>query len=170
MFAIKKIKARIHSKISPPEGTKLNELDEKRPGTSQMSERLGPNFAPGSFALQALSRGRNRATRATRDNQDAHTEIAHTHSATETKHNSQPETTKGSWPLLLLLLLLCCCCFTTRDASRSTTRHNILFLVFCFLELTQKRVTAQQQQQQHQVQQQGRPKHMYEYTIGHQAG
>ena len=36
---------------NPPEGNKLNELDKKRPGTSQMSERFGPNFAPGSFAL-----------------------------------------------------------------------------------------------------------------------
>ena len=63
-------------------------------------------------------------------------------------------------PLLLLLccccccccaaavLLLCCWCFTTRDASRSTSRLNRLFLVLCFLERTQERVTAQQQQQQ----------------------
>ena len=60
--------------------------------------------------------------------------------------------------LLLLLLLLCCCCaagvlllcccFSTRDASRSTTRLNRLFLVLCFMERTQERVTAQQQQQQ----------------------
>ena len=145
----------------------MNDLDKKRPGTSQMSERFGPNFAPGSFALQqsiplvytlrALSRGRNRATRATRDNQHAHTEIAHTRSATETQHNSQPETPKGSWPLLLprrrhRRRRRCCCCFTTRDASRSTTRHNRLLLVLCFLERTQERVTAQQQQQQQQQQ------------------
>ena len=61
--------------------------------------------------------------------------------------------------LLLLLLLLCCCCaaavlllycccFSTRDASRGTTRLNRLFLVLCFMERTQERVTAQQQQQQ----------------------
>ena len=66
----------------------LNELDKKRPGTSQMSERFGPNFVPGSFALQqsirlvymlrALSRGRNRATRATRDNQHTHRQSTHT--------------------------------------------------------------------------------------------
>ena len=105
----------------------MNELDKNRPGTSHMSERFGPNFAPGSFALQqsirlvytlrALSRGRNRATRATRDNQGAHT-----HSATETKHNSQPETMKGSWPLLLprrhrrrccCCCCCCCCCAAT---------------------------------------------------------
>ena len=51
------------------------------------------------------------------------------------------------------------------------TRHqavNRLFLVLCFMERTQERVTAQQQQQQ--VQQQGRPKHTYEYTTRHQAG
>ena len=149
-----------------------------------MSEQYGPNFAPGSFALQqsirlvyklrSLSRGRNRASRATRDNQMyTHTEGAHTRSATETQHNSQPETPKGSWPLLLprrrhrrrrrccccccccccaaaVLLLcccFCCCCFSTRDASRSTTRLNRLFLVLCFMERTQERVTAQQQQQ-----------------------
>ena len=67
------------------------------------------------------------------------------------------------WPPLLLNLLLlllcrrrrrrryyccCCCCyFSTRDASRSTTRLNRLFLVLCFMERTQERVTAQQQQQ-----------------------
>ena len=154
----------------------MNELYKKRRGTSQMSEQFGPNFAQGSFALQqsirlvytlrALSRGRNRATRATRDNQDAQTQKEHTRSATETQHNSQPETPKGSWPLLL-----CCCCAAavlTRDASRSTTRLNRLFLVLCFMERTQERVTAQQQQQQ--VQQQERPKHTYEYTTRHQAG
>ena len=57
--------------------------------------------------------------------------------------------------LLLLMLLLCCGCFMTRDASRSTTCHDRLFLVLCFLERTQERVTApQQQHQQHQQQQQ----------------
>ena len=123
-------KAQIHYK-NPPEGTNLNELYKKRPGTSQMSEIFGPNFAPGSFALRqsirfvytlrALSRGRNRATRATRDNQMyTHTERAHTRSATETQHNSQPETPTGSWPLLLprrrhrrrrrCRHRRCCCC------------------------------------------------------------
>ena len=148
----------------------MKDLDKKRPGTSQMSERFGPNVAPGSFALQqsirfvytprALSRGRNHATIATRDNQDAHTESAHTRSATETQHNRQSETPKGSWPLLLprrrhrrrrrrRCCCCCCCrCFTTRGASRSTTRHNRLFLVLCFLKRTQERVTAQQQKQQ----------------------
>ena len=77
------------------------------------------------------------------------TERAHTRSATETQHNSQPETQKGTWPLLLPrrrhrrrsccccwaaaeLLLGCCCCHirvpllrvpikvaVLRDASRS---------------------------------------------------
>ena len=36
------------------------------------------------------------------------------------------------------VLLLCCCYFSTRDASRSTTRLNRLFLVLCFLERTQE--------------------------------
>ena len=138
----------------------LNELDKKRPGTSQMSERFGPNFVPGSFALQqsirlvymlrALSRGRNRATRATRDNQDVHTPTDHTRSATETQHNSQPETPNGSWPLLLprrrqrhplLLLLLplpCCCCCCAAAASRSAMHRGAQpvtadsFVVWCF--------------------------------------
>ena len=88
--------AQIHSK-NPPEETKLNELYQKRRGTSQMSEQFGPNFVPGSFALQqsirlvytlrALSRGRNRATRATRDNQDAQTQKEHTH-ARQRRHNT----------------------------------------------------------------------------------
>ena len=109
-----------------------------------MSERFGPNFAPGSFALQqsirlvytlqALSRGQNRATRATRDNQDAHTHrnSTHTHSATENKHNSQPETTKGSWPLLLPRRRhrrrLCCFCCAAVAAAVVTYGH--LFSVF----------------------------------------
>jgi len=50
--------------------------------------------------------------------------------------------------VLLLCCCFCCCCFSTRDASRSTTRLNRLFLVLCFMERTQERVTAQQQQQQ----------------------
>ena len=57
------------------------------------------------YTLRALSRGRNRegTTR-------MHTHRNSTHSATETKHNSQPETTKGSWPLLLPRRRCCCCC------------------------------------------------------------
>ena len=147
----------------------MNELDIKRPGTSQMSERFGPNFAPRSFALQrsirlvytlrALSRGRNRATRATRDNQDARTPKEHTH-ARQRRHNTiiSPRLRRGAGrcccraaataaaaaAAAAAMLLLCCCCFMTRDASRSTTRHNRLFLVSCFSERTQERVTAQQ--------------------------
>ena len=175
----------------------MNELDKKRPGTSRMSERFGPNFAPGSFALQqsirlvytlrALSRGRNRATRATGTTR-MHTQKEHTH-ARQRRHNTtaSPRLRKGAGrcccraaataaaaaaAAAAAVLLLCCCCFPTRDASRSTTRHNRLFLVLCFLQRTQDRVTIQQQQQQQQqqVQQQGRPKHMYEYTIRRQAG
>ena len=147
-------------------------LTKNAPGTSQISERFGRKFAPGSFALQqsirlvymlrALSRGRNRATRAARDNQDAHTHRQSTRSAKETQHHSQPKTPKGSWPPLLprrrrrprrcccccCCCYCCCCCFTIRDASRSTSRLNRLFLVLCFFERTQDRVTAQQQQQQ----------------------
>ena len=39
-----------------------------------------------------------------------HTERAHTRSATETQHNSQPETPPPPPPPPPLLLLLCCCC------------------------------------------------------------
>ena len=150
----------------------MNELDKKRSGTCQMSERFGPNFAPGSLALQqsiglvytlgAVSRGRNRATRATRDNQDVHTQRKSTHTlgngdtAQQPARDSEGELAAAAAappPPPPLLLLLCCCCFTTRDKSRSTTRHNRLFLVLCFLERTQERVTAQQQQQQQQQQQ-----------------
>jgi len=196
----------------------LNELYKKRRGTSQMSEQFGPNFAPGSFALQqsirlvytlrALSRGRNRATRATRDNQDAQTQKEHTH-ARQRRHNTTASP-RLSWPLLLprrrhrrrrrccccccccccaaaVLLLcccFCCCCFSTRDASRSTTRLNRLFLVLCFYgthagasngtaaaaAVVATAAAAAAEQQQQQVQQQGRPKHTYEYTTRHQAG
>ena len=147
-----------------------------------MSEQFGPNFAPGSFALKqsirlvytlrALSRGRTAQPGQRGTTRCTHTERAHTRSATETQHNSQPETPKGSWPLLLL----CCCCAAVvllpLHNPRCITEHNpSQQTVSClgFFGRTQERVTAQQQQQQ-QVQQQGRPKHMYEYTPRHQAG
>ena len=111
VFAIKLFKPKF-TKKNPPEGTKLNELDKKRAGTSQMSERFGPNFAPGSFALQqsirlvytlrALSRGRTRATRATRDNQDEHTQKEHTH-ARRRRHNTTAS------PILRRGAGRCCC-------------------------------------------------------------
>ena len=94
----------------------MNELCKKRRGTFQMSEQFGPNFAPGSFALQqsirlvytlrALSRGRNRATRATRDNQDAQTQKEHTH-ARQRRHNTtaSPRLRRGAGR--------CCCCAAT---------------------------------------------------------
>ena len=162
----------------------MNELDEKRRQIAQMLERFGLNFVPGSFALQqsirliyalrALSRGRNRATRVTRDNQDAHTQKEHTHARQRrNKTTASPRLRREAGRcccraaatagvaaaaaaaaaavllLLLLLLPLCYCCFTTRDASRSKTRHKFVSRFFlCFLESTQERVTAQQQQQQ----------------------
>ena len=170
-----------------------------------MSEQFGPNFAPGSFALQqsirlvytlrALSRGRNRATRATRDNQDADTERAHTRSATETQHNSQPETPKGSWPLLLprrrhrRRRRCCCCCCGAAAASRpAIAEHNpsqqtvSRFVLYgthagasngtaaAAAAVVATAAAAAAEQQQRQVQQQGRPKHTYEYTTRHQAG
>ena len=141
MFAIKVVRPKF-TKKNPPEGTKLNELYKKRRGTSQMSEQFGPHFAPGSFALQqsirlvytlrALSRGRNRATKATRDNQDAQTQKEHTRSATETQHNSQPETPKGSWPLLLpsrrrrRRRCFCCCCCHIRVPLLRVPKKNML--------------------------------------------
>ena len=99
-----------------------------------MSGRFGPNFAPRSFALQqsvrlvhalrTLSRGRNRATRATRYIKDAHTERAHTHTlgngdaTQQPARDSEEEVVAAAAapppppppPLLLLLLLLPCCC------------------------------------------------------------
>ena len=108
-------------------------------------------------------------------NQDAQTQKEHTHTLGNGDTTQQPaRDSEGELAaaaaappplppppplLLLLLLLLCCCCaaavqllycfcFSTRDASRSTTRLNRLFLVLCFMERTQERVTAQQQQQQ----------------------
>ena len=149
----------------------MNELDKKRSGTCQMSERFGPNFAPGSLALQqsirlvytlrALSRGRNRATRATRANQDAHTEIAHTlGNGDKTQqpardYEGELAVAAAAPPPLLLLLLLLLCCYCAAAASRPAIHRGAQtvttdFLVLCFLERTQKRVTAQQQQQQQQ--------------------
>ena len=67
-----------------------------------------------------------------------HTEIAHTRSATETQHNSQPETPKRRWSLLLPRRRhrrrrhCCCCCCCCRVAavllllhdSRCIAEHN----------------------------------------------
>ena len=81
-----------------------------------------------------------------------HTEIAHTlGNGDKTQqpardYEGELAAAAAAPPLLLLQLLLlccCCCCAATRDASRSTNRHNRLFLVLCFLQRTQKRVTAQ---------------------------
>ena len=174
VFATKKFKPKFTKK--PTRGTKLNELDKKRTGTSQMSKRFGPHFAPGSFALQqcirlvytlrALSRDRNRATRATGVNQDAHTQKEHTH-ARQRRHNTttSPRLRRGAGRCCCraaataaaaagaagaaAVLLLCCCCAAA--ASRpamdrgAQPRLNRLFLVLCFMGRTQERVTAQQQ-------------------------
>ena len=129
-----------------------------------------------------------------------HRNSTHTRSATETQQNSQPETPNGSWPLLLprrrhcrrccccccaaAVLLLCCCCFSTRDGSRSTTTSQQTVSRFVFYgthagasngtaaaaAVVATAAAAAAEQQQQQVQQQGRPKHTYEYTTRHQAG
>ena len=124
-----------------------------------------------------------------------HTEIAHTHSETEIKHNSQPETTKGSWTLLLprrrhrrrrrccCCLLLCCClihdprCIAEHNPSQQTVSHFVFFGTHAEASngtaaaaAAAVAAAAAAAAQQQQVQQQGRPKHMYEYTIRYQAG
>ena len=127
--------------------TQLAKLSFNRPFALQQSIRL-------VCTLRALSRGRNREG----------TIRMHTHrNSTHTRQRRQNTTAsprlrrgtgrcccRAAAAAAAAVLLLCCCCFTTRDASRSTNRHNRLFLVLCFLERTQKRVTAQQQQQQQQ--------------------
>ena len=185
-----------------------------------MSEQFGRNFAPGSFALQqsirlvytlrALSRGRNRATRATRENQKyTHTERAH---ARQWRHNTKasPRLRRGAGrcccraataaaaaaaaaTVLLLLLLLCCCCaavvllvlhdprcIAEHKPSQQTVSRFVFFGTHAgasngtaeaaAVVATVAAAAAAQQQQQEQVRQQGRPKHMYEYTPRHQAG
>ena len=124
----------------------MNELYKKRRGTSQMSEQFGPNFAPGSFALQqsvrlvytlrALSRGRNRATRATRDNQDAQIQKEHTH-ARQRRHNTTASPTLRRHrhhcrrccfcclaAAAAAVLLLSCCC------AAAVVTYGYLFSVF----------------------------------------
>ena len=88
------------------------------------------------------------------------TERAHTRSATETQHNSQPETPKGRWPLLLprsrhrrrrrrcrccccccfccaaAVLLLCCCCAAAASrprciADQNPSQQTVSRFVFC---------------------------------------
>ena len=159
-----------------------------------MSEQFGPNFAPGSFALQqsirlvytlrALSRGRNRASNQGNEGQPGctDTESTHTRSATETQHNSQPETPKESWPLLLprrrhrrRRRRRRCCCFSTRDRRAQPVSTDCFS--FCVLwnarrsesaaaaaAVATAAAAAAAEQQQQQVQQQGKPKHTYDYT------
>ena len=65
-----------------------------------------------------------------------HTEIAHTlgngDKTQQPARDSEGELAAAAAapppppPVLVLVVLLCCCCFTTRDASRSATRHNRL--------------------------------------------
>ena len=177
-----------------------------------MSERFGPNFAPGSFALQqsirlvytlrALSRGRNRSTRATRDNQDAHTQIDHTH-ARQRRDNTtaSPRLRRGAGrccyraaataaaaaaaaAAAVLLLLHDPRCITEHNPSQQTVSRFVFFgthagaskctaaaAAAAAAEATAAAVVPAAAQQQQHVQQQGRSKHMYEYTtIRHQAG
>ena len=128
-FVITFFKPKFNQEINPRElHCKLNELVKKRPGTSQMSERFGPNLAPDSFALQqsirlvytlrALSRGRNRSTRATRDNQDAHTQEEHTH-ARQRSHNTtaSPRLRWGAGCCCCCCCACCCCAAASRPAT-----------------------------------------------------
>ena len=127
-------KPKFTQEIHPNELNWTN-LTKKRPGTSQMSERFGPNFAPGSFALQqsirlvytlrALSRGRNRATRATRDNQDAQTQKEHTH-AQQRRHNTTAS------PRLRRRAGRCCCrAAATAAAAAAAAAAAVLLLCCC---------------------------------------
>ena len=88
-----------------------------------MSDRFGPNFAPGSFALQqsvalicalrALSRSRNRATRAQRGTTTMHTHrnITRTRQRRQ-KTTASPRLGRGSGRLLPRRRhrRRCCCC------------------------------------------------------------
>ena len=92
-------------------------------------------------------------------------------------------------PPPLLLMLLCCCCAAVvlllLHDPRCIAEHNpsqqiVSRFVFFGTHAGASNGTAAAaavvataaaaQQQQQQVQQQGRPKHMYEYTPRHQAG
>ena len=95
-------------------------------------------------------------------------------------------------PPLLLLLLCCCCaavvllllhdprCIAEHNPSQQTVSRFVFFGTHAgasngtaeaaAVVATVAAAAAAQQQQQEQVRQQGRPKHMYEYTPRHQAG
>ena len=112
-----------------------DELDKHRPRTSHTSERFGLNFTPSSFALEqsirliymlrAFPRSSQGATRATNDNEDAHTEhtLGNGDTTQQPARDSRRElaaTAAATPPALLLLmlmllmlvlmLLLCCSC------------------------------------------------------------
>ena len=157
-----------------------------------MSERFGPNFAPGSFALQqsirlvymllASSRGRNRATRATKDNQEAHTPTEHTLGNGDNT-TASPRLRRGAGRCCCCC---CCCCAVAAAvllllhdprciAEHNPSQHTVPRFVYFLTHAGASNGTAAATavataaaQQQQQVQQQGRPKHTYGYR--HQAG
>ena len=144
------------------------------------------------YTLRALSRGRNRATRATRDNQDAQIQKEHTH-ARQRRHNTTAS------PRLRREAGRCCCCsvaavllllhdprcIAEHNPSQQTVSRFVLFGTHAGASNGTTAATAEAATtaaaavatataaaaaQQQQVQQQGRPKHMYESTNRHQAG
>ena len=157
-----------------------------------MSEQSGPNFAPGSFALQqsvrlvytprALSRGRNRASNQGNEGQpDVHT-------TQQPARDSEGELAAAAAappppppPPLLLLLLCCCCaaavllllhdprCIAEHNPSQQTVSRFVIFGTHAGASngtaATAAAVvaTAAAAEQQQQVKQQGGAKHMYEY-------
>ena len=114
MFAIVFFTPKFTQKFHPKEQncTNLTKNGPERPS--------GPNFAPRFIRAPAVHmiglhapsffpkpKPRNQGN----EGQPGCTHRNSTHTATETEHNSQPETTKGSWPLLLpRRRRRCCCC------------------------------------------------------------
>ena len=111
----------------------MNELDKQRPGTSQMSERFGPNFAPGSCACQRSIRlaymvqlyaeaktvppGQRGTTR-------MHTKTGHT-DARQRRHNTTAS------PRLLRGAGRCCCRPAATAAAAAVAAAAVLMLLCC---------------------------------------
>ena len=165
-----------------------------------MSERFGPNFAPGSFALQQSIRWPTRselypdvetAQPGQQGTTRMHTHRKSTHTLGNGDTTQQPARESGgelvaaAAAAVLLLLLRDPRCIAEHNPSQQTVSRFVFFgthaeasngtaaaaaATTTAAAAAVATAAAAAQQQQQQIQQQGRPKQMYAYTTRHQAG
>ena len=156
-----------------------------------MSERFGPNFAPGSFALQQSIRWPTRselypdvetAQPGQQGTTRMHTHRKSTHTLGNGDTTQQPARESGgelvaaAAAAVLLLLLRDPRCIAEHNPSQQTVSHFVFFGTHAGASkgaaaaAAAAAVAAAAAAAQQQVEQQARPKHMHECTIRHEAG